>query len=69
MKAAVKLKAVAKPKPKPKAKDPNKRQMSMEEKHRLSVGLQSLPQEKMPQLVQIMKKRNSHWPQQRGFRQ
>lgn len=50
--------------PKPKAKDPNKRQMSMEEKHRLSVGLQSLPQEKMPQLVQIMKKRNSHWPQE-----
>ncbi|THG00172.1 hypothetical protein TEA_003365 [Camellia sinensis var. sinensis] len=41
--------------PKPKAKDPNKRQMSMEEKHRLSVGLLSLPQEKMPQLV-------ANWP-------
>ncbi|PON32576.1 Bromodomain containing protein [Parasponia andersonii] len=46
--------------PKPKAKDPNKREMSMEEKHRLGIGLQSLPQEKMEQVVQIIKKRNGH---------
>lgn len=46
--------------PKPKAKDPNKREMSIEEKHRLSVGLQSLPEEKMPQVVQIIRKRNGH---------
>lgn len=46
--------------PKPKARDPNKRAMSMEEKHKLGVGLQSLPEEKMPQLVQIIRKRNKH---------
>lgn len=49
--------------PKPRAKDPNKREMSMEEKHKLGVGLQSLPQEKMPQLVQIIRKRNEHLAQ------
>ncbi|KAH6811743.1 global transcription factor group E7 [Perilla frutescens var. frutescens] len=49
--------------PKPKAKDPNKREMSMEEKQKLGIGLQSLPQEKMPQLVQIIKKRNEHLAQ------
>ncbi|CAN1302815.1 Transcription factor GTE3, chloroplastic [Linum perenne] len=37
--------------PKPKAKDPNKREMSLEEKHKLGLGLQSLPQEKMEQDV------------------
>lgn len=46
--------------PKPKARDPNKRPMSMEEKHKLGLGLQSLPEEKMPQLVQIIRKRNKH---------
>ncbi|CAN1302817.1 Transcription factor GTE4 [Linum perenne] len=46
--------------PKPKAKDPNKREMSLEEKHKLGLGLQSLPQEKMEQVVQIIKKRNGH---------
>eukprot|EP00257_Ricinus_communis_P016108 XP_015574173.1 transcription factor GTE7 [Ricinus communis] len=46
--------------PKPKAKDPNKREMSLEEKHKLGVGLQSLPQEKMEQVVQIIRKRNGH---------
>ncbi|KAA8536339.1 hypothetical protein F0562_028817 [Nyssa sinensis] len=50
--------------PKPKAKDPNKREMSMEEKHRLGIGLQSLPPEKMPQLVQIIKKKNEHLAQE-----
>lgn len=50
--------------PKPRAKDPNKRAMSMEEKHKLSVGLQSLPDEKMVQLVHIIKKRNAHMVQE-----
>ncbi|KAA8545690.1 hypothetical protein F0562_020859 [Nyssa sinensis] len=50
--------------PKPKAKDENKREMSMEEKHKLGVGLQSLPPEKMPQLVQIIRKRNGHLAQE-----
>ncbi|CAK9136945.1 unnamed protein product [Ilex paraguariensis] len=50
--------------PKPKAKDPNKREMSMEEKQKLGIGLQSLPQEKMPQLVQIIGKRNEHLAQE-----
>ncbi|KAL6218386.1 hypothetical protein ACLB2K_011600 [Fragaria x ananassa] len=49
--------------PKPKAKDPNKRDMSMEEKHKLGLGLQSLPQEKMDQVVQIIRKRNGHLKQ------
>ncbi|XP_050364233.1 transcription factor GTE7-like [Argentina anserina] len=49
--------------PKPKAKDPNKRDMSIEEKHKLGLGLQSLPQEKMDQVVQIIKKRNGHLKQ------
>jgi bromodomain-containing protein 3 len=46
--------------PKPKAKDPNKREMTMEEKHKLGIGLQSLPQEKMENVVQIIRKRNGH---------
>lgn len=50
--------------PRPRAKDPNKRAMSMEEKHKLSIGLQSLPQEKMPQLVHIIKKRNANMVQE-----
>ncbi|KAJ9159249.1 hypothetical protein P3X46_024767 [Hevea brasiliensis] len=50
--------------PKPKAKDPNKREMSLEEKHKLGIGLQSLPQEKMEQVVQIIKKRNGHLRQE-----
>lgn len=56
-------KATTAKQPKPRAKDPNKREMSMEEKHKLGVGLQSLPQEKMPQLVQIIRKRNEHLAQ------
>lgn len=32
----------------------------MEEKQKLGLGLQSMPQEKMPQLVQIIRKRNDH---------
>lgn len=49
--------------PKPKAKDPNKRDMNLEEKHKLGLGLQSLPSEKMEQVVQIIKKRNGHLKQ------
>ncbi|KAL3525537.1 hypothetical protein ACH5RR_013909 [Cinchona calisaya] len=46
--------------PKPKAKDPNKRQMSDEEKSKLGMNLQNIPQEKMGQMVQIVRKRNPH---------
>ncbi|RAL39619.1 hypothetical protein DM860_003152 [Cuscuta australis] len=49
--------------PKPKAKDPNKREMHFEEKHKLGMELQNLPEEKMPQLVQIIRKRNQHLAQ------
>uniref|UniRef100_A0A7N0ZR30 Uncharacterized protein n=1 Tax=Kalanchoe fedtschenkoi TaxID=63787 RepID=A0A7N0ZR30_KALFE len=52
--------AVKKKQPKPKAKDLNKREMSLEEKHKLGVALQSLPEEKMAQVVHIIKKRNGH---------
>ncbi|KAL2936693.1 Transcription factor GTE7 [Bienertia sinuspersici] len=50
--------------PKPKAKDPNKREMNMEEKHKLGAGLQSLPEEKMTQVIQIIRKRNGHLTQE-----
>ncbi|XP_058221553.1 transcription factor GTE4-like isoform X3 [Rhododendron vialii] len=43
---------------KPKAKDLNKRDMAYEEKQRLSTNLQSLPSEKLDNIVQIIKKRN-----------
>ncbi|KAG6425010.1 hypothetical protein SASPL_115433 [Salvia splendens] len=49
--------------PKPRAKDVNKRDMSMDEKQKLGFGLQNLPQEKMPQLVQIIRKRDEHLAQ------
>ncbi|XP_068666266.1 transcription factor GTE4-like isoform X2 [Aristolochia californica] len=49
---------VAAPK-KPKAKDPHKRDMTYEEKQRLSTNLLSLPSEKLDNIVQIIKKRNS----------
>ncbi|XP_010913773.1 transcription factor GTE7 [Elaeis guineensis] len=51
--------------PKPKATCPNKRPMSFEEKTKLSLGLQSLPQEKMSQVLQIVRKRNAD-PAQQG---
>lgn len=44
---------------KPKAKDPNKRDMTYEEKQRLSTNLQGLPPEKLDSIVQIIKKRNT----------
>ncbi len=43
---------------KPKAKDPDKRDMTYEEKQRLSLNLQSLPSDKLDNIVQIIKKRN-----------
>ncbi|XP_020587261.1 transcription factor GTE4-like [Phalaenopsis equestris] len=43
---------------KPKAKDPNKRDMTFDEKQRLSDNLQKLPSEKLDLIVQIIKKRN-----------
>ncbi|KAK9042110.1 hypothetical protein V6N11_017189 [Hibiscus sabdariffa] len=46
--------------PKPKAKDSNKREMSMEEKQKLGMRLQSLPQEKMDNVVQIISRSNGH---------
>jgi hypothetical protein len=49
--------------PKPKARDPNKREMNVEEKHKLGLGLQILPPEKMEQVVQIIRKRNGHLEQ------
>ncbi|EXB52813.1 Transcription factor GTE4 [Morus notabilis] len=44
---------------KPKAKDPHKRDMTYDEKQKLSTNLQSLPSEKLDAIVQIIKKRNS----------
>lgn len=44
---------------KPKAKDPNKRDMTYEEKQKLSTNLENLPQEKLDAIVQIIKKRSS----------
>ncbi|GFP79160.1 transcription factor gte4 [Phtheirospermum japonicum] len=49
---------------KPKAKDPDKREMTYDEKHKLSVNLQDLPSEKLENVVQIIKKRNSSVSQQ-----
>lgn len=43
---------------KPKAKDPNKRDMTFDEKQRLSDNLQKLPFEKLDLVVQIIRKRN-----------
>ncbi|KAI3755494.1 hypothetical protein L1987_55295 [Smallanthus sonchifolius] len=50
--------------PKPRAKDLIKREMNMEEKQRLGLGLQSMPPEKMPQLLQIIRKRNDQLAQE-----
>jgi hypothetical protein len=43
---------------KPKARDPDKRDMTYEEKQRLSLNLQSLPSEKLDYIVQIIRRRN-----------
>lgn len=57
------LRPFAAPK-KPKAKDPHKREMTFEEKQKLSGSLQNLPAEKLENIVQIIKKRNSSLCQQ-----
>ncbi|KAM3382595.1 transcription factor GTE3, chloroplastic isoform X1 [Capsicum galapagoense] len=49
---------------KPKANDPNKRDMTYEEKQRLSTHLQELPSDKLDAIVQIIKKRNATFSQQ-----
>ncbi|PON98407.1 Bromodomain containing protein [Trema orientale] len=49
---------------KPKAKDPDKRDMTYDEKQRLSTSLQNLPSEKLDNVVQIIKKRNPGLSQQ-----
>ncbi|XP_042010812.1 transcription factor GTE4-like isoform X2 [Salvia splendens] len=49
---------------KPKAKDPNKREMTYDEKQKLSVNLQELPSEKLENVVHIIKKRNPPVSQQ-----
>ncbi|KAK6134361.1 hypothetical protein DH2020_031902 [Rehmannia glutinosa] len=49
---------------KPKAKDPVKRDMTYDEKQKLSVNLQNLPSEKLENVVQIIKKRNPSVSQQ-----
>ncbi|KAK9674182.1 hypothetical protein RND81_12G216700 [Saponaria officinalis] len=48
---------------KPKAKDPHKRDMTFDEKQKLSTNLQSLPSEKLDAIAQIIKKRNSAFSQ------
>ncbi|KAE8703297.1 Global transcription factor group E4 [Hibiscus syriacus] len=49
---------------KPKAKDPEKKDMTFEEKQRLSVDLQNLPSEKLGSIVQIIRKRSASLFQQ-----
>ncbi|CAH9094388.1 unnamed protein product [Cuscuta epithymum] len=44
---------------KPKAKDPNKREMTYEEKAKLGTDLQNLPQDRLDHMMHILKKRNS----------
>lgn len=44
---------------KPKARDPNKREMTYAEKQKLSSNLQSLPADKLENVVDIIKKRSS----------
>lgn len=44
---------------KPKAKDSDKRDMTFDDKQRLSTNLQSLPVEKLDAIIQIIKKRNT----------
>ncbi|KAL3632213.1 hypothetical protein CASFOL_025197 [Castilleja foliolosa] len=49
---------------KPKAKDPDKREMTYDEKRKLSLNLQDLPFEKLENVVQIIKKRSLSVSQQ-----
>ncbi|CAO2169549.1 unnamed protein product [Urochloa humidicola] len=43
---------------KPRAKDPNKRDMTIDEKRKLSENLQNLPPEKLDAVVQVIKNKN-----------
>ncbi|KAK1685451.1 hypothetical protein QYE76_046299 [Lolium multiflorum] len=52
--------------PKPKAREPNKREMSLEEKNMLKVGLESLPEEKMHNVMQIVQKSSAGNPELLG---
>jgi hypothetical protein len=52
--------------PKPKAREPNKREMSLDEKYILKVGLESLPEEKMHNVLQIVRKRSVNNPELLG---
>jgi predicted ribosome-associated RNA-binding protein Tma20 len=45
--------------PKPKARDPNKREMSEEEMQKLREEIESLPEEKMGNVLQIVQKRSA----------
>ncbi|PAN40160.1 hypothetical protein PAHAL_7G296100 [Panicum hallii] len=45
---------------KPKARETNKREMSLDEKNMLRLGLESLPEEKMHNVLQIVRKRNNN---------
>ena len=51
---------------KPKAREPNKRAMSLEEKKMLQQGLESLPEEKMHNVLQILRKRSVNNPELLG---
>ncbi|KAL3635360.1 hypothetical protein CASFOL_019907 [Castilleja foliolosa] len=48
---------------KPKARDENKRDMTYDEKQRLSANLQNLPSEKLDAVIQIIKRRNTELSQ------
>ncbi|XP_051219903.1 transcription factor GTE7 [Lolium perenne] len=50
----------------PKAREPNKREMSLEEMNMLKVGLESLPEEKMHNVMQIVQKRSAGNPELLG---
>jgi hypothetical protein len=46
--------------PKPKAREPNKREMTLEEKDMLRQGLETLPEVKMHNVLHIVRKRNNN---------
>ncbi|KAK3143681.1 hypothetical protein QOZ80_4AG0303520 [Eleusine coracana subsp. coracana] len=58
--AEIKAKPKSMKMPKPKAREPNKREMTLEEKDMLRQGLESLPEEKMHNVLQIVRKRNNN---------
>jgi hypothetical protein len=58
--AEAKVKSKSVKMPKPKAREPNKREMTLEEKDMLRQGLESLPEVKMHNVLQIVRKRNNN---------